>query len=83
MRWFAGVIELGIRLPHGERILRRFCTSDSVSAVLQYLQSKYPEPRRCAVLSTQLPRRILSDVNQKLRDAGITNRETLVVEWKS
>ncbi len=79
----AGVIELALRLPHGERLLRRFSTSDPVSAILHFLRAKVPEMGRNVSLSTQLPRRSLADVQQKLRDAGVTNRETLVVEWKS
>ncbi len=85
MSWLlraAGVIELALRLPHGERLLRRFDASERVSAVVSFLRVKFPDMGRTAVMSTQLPRRTLSDPNQKLRDAGITNRETLVVEWK-
>ena len=76
----AGVVEVAIRLPHGERIMRRFQGSQPVSVVLDYARQKCPGqlgPR--AAVATQLPRRVLADMRQSLREAGVTNRETLTI----
>ena len=76
----AGVVEVAIRLPHGERIMRRFQGSQPVSAVLDYARWKCPGqvgPR--AAVATQLPRRVLADTRQSLREAGVANRETLTI----
>jgi hypothetical protein len=74
------VVEVAIRLPQGERIMRRFQGSQPVSAVLDYARWKCPGqlgPR--AAVAMQLPRRVLADMRQSLREAGVANRETLTI----
>lgn len=81
--FFAGIIELAIRLPNGARLMRRFNSGQPVSDVLVYVRYSCPEVGPKPVLSAQLPRRVLHDVRQKLRDAGLANREALTVQATS
>lgn len=79
----AGIIQLAIRLPNGSRVMRRFNSSHPVSDVLGFVRYSYPEVGPRPVLVAQMPRRILHDVRQKLRDAGLGNRDALNVEATS
>lgn len=79
----AGVIELAIRLPNGTRLMRRFNNSQPVYDVLSFVRYSCPEIGPSPVLCAQMPRRILHDARQKLRDAGLANREALTVQASS
>lgn len=73
------MVDLAIRLPHGERLMRKFRVAQPVTDVLAFARFKCPGLGAGAALATQMPRRLLRDVQQSLRDAGVTNRETLTV----
>lgn len=60
--------------------MRRFHVTQPVSDVLNFVRHRCPDIGPNLVLSAQMPRRILHDVRQKLRDAGLTNREALTVQ---
>ena len=67
----AGVVDVAIRLPHGERLLRKFRAGEPVSAVLGYARWKCPGViGENATVAMQMPRRVLRDMRQSLRDAG-------------
>lgn len=52
-----GVVHVGLRLPNGERIMRRFSIGDSVSVLCAYAQQQLPGGGRVE-LSTQFPRKV-------------------------
>ncbi len=87
MKWVtwasAGVIELAIRLPNGTRLMRRFNNSQPVDDVLNFVRYSCPEIGPSPVLCAQMPRRSLHDIRQKLRDAGLANRDALTVQASS
>ena len=71
---------MAIRLPHGERIMRRFHAAQPVGAVLDYARFRCPGqlgPHACVAL--QMPRRVLHDARQSLREAGVANRDALAI----
>ncbi|CAL8466973.1 g6509 [Coccomyxa elongata] len=78
-----GVIELAIRLPNGTRLMRRFNNSQPVDDVLNFVRYSCPEVGPSPVLCAQMPRRSLHDIRQKLRDAGLANRDALTVQASS
>jgi hypothetical protein len=72
-----GVLELGFRLPGGERCTRRFGSSETVGALYAYVAQQ--GARGCSIC-TQFPRRELADRGQRLGDAGLGGRDMLNVE---
>ena len=77
----AGVLDIAIRLPNGERIMRRFAATQQVLDVLNYARRKCPAVGRDSKVAAQMPRKLLP-LHESLRSAGVTNRETLTVEQK-
>ncbi|MEW5318592.1 MAG: hypothetical protein WDW38_009805 [Sanguina aurantia] len=75
-----GVVELAVRLPNGSRVSRRFHTHDRCSSVYDFIALEHGLTSH--VLSTQFPRKDLSDDETTLQEAGITSRSLLNVEAK-
>ena len=78
---FAGVLDIAVRLPNGERIMRRFTATQQVLDVLNYARWKCPAIGKDLRVAAQMPRKLLP-LHESLRSAGVTNRETLTVEQK-
>ncbi|MEW5304643.1 MAG: hypothetical protein WDW36_007240 [Sanguina aurantia] len=75
-----GVVALAVRLPDGGRVARRFHTHDKCSSVYDFIALEHGLTSH--VLSTQFPRKDLSDDETTLQEAGITSRSLLNVEAK-
>ena len=79
------MLELGFRLPSGQRCTRRFGSSEPVRALYAFVAQQGPGaggPRGC-VICTQFPRRELADRAQPLSEAGLDSRALLNVERKA
>jgi ataxin-3 len=74
-----GVLELGVRLPSGQRHSRRFGAGDSVGHVAAFAAGLGVDMSRHR-LATSFPRSVLADWGQGLRDAGVGNKQVLSVE---
>ena len=74
-------MDIALRLPSGERVMRRFAASQQVLDVLLYARWKCPAIGKHARVAAQMPRKLLP-LHESLRSAGVTNRETLTVEQK-
>jgi len=77
----AGALELGLRLPDGSRLQRRFRINDPVQAVADFLHNAGVDMSKHQ-LGTAYPRRVLSDASLTLTQAKVTHKETLCVELK-
>ena len=75
----AGVLEIAIRLPNGQREMRRFRSSDALASVLNYLAWKGHDVVGC-VLVRAYPRTQLADISASLQSTGVHNMEMLSVE---
>lgn len=74
-----GVLEIGIRLPSGERHSRRFARTDSVGHVAALAAVHGVDMGRHR-LATSFPRAVLQDWGQPLSDARVGNKQVLAVE---
>ncbi|KAK9820299.1 hypothetical protein WJX72_008715 [[Myrmecia] bisecta] len=75
----AGVQEVAVRLPTGSRITRRFRANDPVQTLADYLQIAGVDMTKHTI-STQYPKKVLSDMTQTLRQAGVADKELLTVQ---
>ncbi|KAI9355076.1 ubiquitin-related domain-containing protein [Zopfochytrium polystomum] len=74
---------IGIRLPSGSRIIRRFRASDKVEALYDFVESLDLDPIPIAsdiVIAKSFPRKVLSDRYATMRESGLFPNETVVVE---
>ena len=73
------MLELGFRLPDGQRLQRRFEEAATVGSVLHWLGSKSNiDMNKHAV--TMFPRKVISQLDITLKAAGINNKEMLSVQ---
>jgi hypothetical protein len=77
-----GVLELGFRLPNGQRCMRRFSSSEPIKALYAFVRQQGLGGGPAYVICTQFPRRELSELDQLLGDAGLGSRDMLNVEKK-
>ncbi|KAK9842118.1 hypothetical protein WJX84_005359 [Apatococcus fuscideae] len=78
-----GVLELMLRLPDGTRLQRRFLSSATIGALASFLANDHSLDMAQHRICTSFPfKKVLAAVQQSLADAGLNNREVLVVEKK-
>mmetsp|Transcript_8297 Transcript_8297/g.14968 ORF Transcript_8297/g.14968 Transcript_8297/m.14968 type:complete len:379 (-) Transcript_8297:121-1257(-) len=77
----AGVLLLGMRLPDGSRLTRRFSSTEPVQDVIDFLHNHGLEMSKHE-LATAYPRRVLADTSLTLAEVKLSNKETLCVELK-
>lgn len=78
-----GVLEIGLKLPTGERRSRRFADSDTVGHLVAFAVASGADVARGVVLATAFPRRVLGNWEQSLKEAGVGHKEVVVVEHAS
>ncbi len=76
-----GSLQLGIRLPDGRRLTRRFGSSGTVGQVAAFVQQE-GVGMGGHVLTRQRPRRVFDEWGMTLQEAGVESYEVLTVEPK-
>ncbi|KAI9103274.1 hypothetical protein DFS34DRAFT_646659 [Phlyctochytrium arcticum] len=75
--------KLSLRLPSGERLIRRFLADDTMQVVYNFVQTRDLDPldllAEISVVNTY-PRKEYLDMTQTLRDAGLVPNASLIVE---
>eukprot|EP00854_Cymbomonas_tetramitiformis_P022833 gene22833-27595_t len=74
----AGVVDLGIRLPHGERLTRRFLEGTQTRAVAAFVAAKGVD-MTVHHFETSFPKTTLTADETTLAEAGIRGRSMLMV----
>ncbi|TPX32965.1 hypothetical protein SmJEL517_g03990 [Synchytrium microbalum] len=75
--------KINVRLPNGERVLRRFRGTDKIEALFAFIGAKdlAPIPPEADfVLASTYPRRLYTDGQQTIQEAGLVPNASLVVE---
>lgn len=78
-----GVTKLSLRFPSGSRLIRRFHSSDVIQSVYDFvdIQDLAPLPSEADfVLVNTYPRKIYSQMDQSLEEAGLVPTASLIVE---
>ncbi|KAJ3107155.1 FAS-associated factor 2 [Phlyctochytrium bullatum] len=79
------VAKVSIRLPSGERIVRRFLADDKLEILYDFIESLdlSPIPIEADVIAVNTyPRKTLLDRSQSLREAGLFPNASLIIEEK-
>ena len=79
----SGLTKLSLRLPSGSRLIRRFHSSDVIQSVYDFvdIQDLAPLPAEAEfVLVNTYPRKIYSQMDQSLEEAGLVPTASLIVE---
>ncbi|KAJ3412089.1 FAS-associated factor 2 [Chytridiales sp. JEL 0842] len=80
-----GITKLSIRLPSGERILRRFKETDKLELLYNFVESHDLSPLDLEadfVIVNTYPRKVLVDQSLTLKEAGLCPSASIVVEEK-
>ncbi|KAI8904554.1 ubiquitin-related domain-containing protein [Entophlyctis helioformis] len=75
--------KLGIRLPNGQRLIRRFRADDTVQLLCDFIETHDLSPLDLEtdfVVVTPFPRKVFRDMSQTLRAAGLYPNASIVVE---
>jgi FAS-associated factor 2 len=81
----SGLTKLSLRLPSGERLIRRFRTSDTVKNLYDFVETRDLTPLPIEsdfVLVNTFPRKIYKDMSQTLQESGLAPNASLIVEEK-
>ncbi|KAL3148824.1 hypothetical protein ABBQ32_001704 [Trebouxia sp. C0010 RCD-2024] len=76
-----GVLELAFRLPNNKRLQRRFRRSDTVSKVAAFLGQSSIDMQQHVIIRS-FPRKSLTSMEETLLDAGLGDKEMLVVDMQ-
>lgn len=71
---------IGVRLPNGERVERRFYADTTLEAVLLFAEISSDLESHSFQLVTPYPKRVLSDTSQTLEQAGLMPKAVLIVD---
>ena len=75
-----GVIEVGLKLPSGERRSRRFNSNDKVAHLAAFVAVECGTDMNNHRLAMTFPRRVLDNLEQTLGEAGLANKDIVIVE---
>ncbi|KAJ3171931.1 FAS-associated factor 2 [Geranomyces variabilis] len=79
------IANLSIRLPSGNRVLRRFHASDALQRVYEFVETRELDPLDAEAdfcLVGMYPRRVYADLDRTLAEEGLVPSASLVVEEK-
>jgi len=71
-----------IRLLDGSKVQRRFRSSDKLQLVFDFIDTKQETPMNMCQLSTNYPKKIYNDLDQTLKEAGLTPQAMVFVSEK-
>ncbi|DBA91903.1 TPA: hypothetical protein ACH3X2_003809 [Trebouxia sp. C0005] len=74
-----GVLELAMRLPDNKRLQRRFKADSQVSGIAAFLTSSGLDMKQHVIMRS-FPRKALDNLTSTLSDAGLGDKEMLVVD---
>lgn len=74
-----GVLELAFRLPDNKRLQRRFSCNDPMSTVAVFLRQSGLDMQRHVIIRS-FPRKSLTSMDEALKDAGLGDKEMLIVD---
>ncbi|DBB15256.1 hypothetical protein WJX82_009066 [Trebouxia sp. C0006] len=74
-----GVLELAMRLPDNKRLQRRFKSDSQVSGIAAFLISSGLDMKQHVIMQS-FPRKALDNMASTLSDAGLGDKEMLVVD---
>lgn len=74
-----GTLEIGLKLPDGQRKVRRFSIESTVGHVAAFAQSVGLDMQR-NVLVSAMPRQVFLDYNESLIAAGLKDKDMLFIE---
>ncbi|TPX46924.1 hypothetical protein SeLEV6574_g02948 [Synchytrium endobioticum] len=78
-----GQAKINVRLPNGERMIRRFRGTDKIEALFAFIGSKDLSPlseEADFILASTFPRKLYADGSQTIQAAGLVPNASLVVE---
>ena len=75
-----GVIEVGLKLPSGERRSRRFNSNDKIGHSAAFVAVECRTDMNNHRLAMTFPRRFLDNLEQTLGEAGLANKDIVIVE---
>ncbi|KAJ3214026.1 hypothetical protein HDU67_002170 [Dinochytrium kinnereticum] len=79
------VAKISLRLPSGERVIRRFLADEKLEILYNFIESLDLSPLSIEadiVAVNTYPRKVLLDLSQTLREAGLYPNASLIVEEK-
>ncbi|KAI8849474.1 hypothetical protein BC829DRAFT_182361 [Chytridium lagenaria] len=79
------IAKISLRLPSGERVVRRFNADDKIELVYNFIESMDLSPisiEADIVAVNTYPRKVLLDKTQTLKEAGLVPSASLIVEEK-
>ncbi|KAJ3102579.1 hypothetical protein HDU97_000448 [Phlyctochytrium planicorne] len=79
------VAKVSIRLPSGERVIRRFLADETIQNLYNFIESLDLSPisvEADIVAVNAYPRKVFLDLTQTLREAGVYPSASLIVEEK-
>ncbi|KAI9199354.1 thioredoxin-like protein [Polychytrium aggregatum] len=79
------VAKISMRLPNGERLIRRFLPTDKVQLLYDFvsIQNLEPIPEDSTfIIASTFPRRVLEDMDMTLAEAQLTPNGSVAVEEK-
>ncbi|KAI8826020.1 thioredoxin-like protein [Fimicolochytrium jonesii] len=75
------ITKLSIRLPSGDRVIRRFDADDLVSKLYEFVETRDLEPLEGEFLVVgTFPREVYDDLEKSLKEVGLVPSASLVVE---
>lgn len=74
-----GILELAMRLPDNQRLQRRFRSDAALSNIATFLASKGLDMRQHVIMRS-FPRKALANMAETLSEAGLGNKEMLIVD---
>jgi ataxin-3 len=74
-----GTLEIGLKLPDGQRRVRKFAIDSTVGHVAAFAQSAGLDMQRNLLVST-MPRQVFLDYNESVIAAGLKDKDILFIE---